>query len=169
MISLRRLSALHPTPRRAAGGRLSAWAALTLLAFAVGCLASIPAFAEAPPEDAYRIVIHPANPTVAMDRDVMAQTFLKKVATWSHGGVIRPADLLPGSAVRRRFSSDVLGRSVSAVRSYWLQVIFAGRGAPPPEFKSDEEMIRFVLSEPGAIGYVSMRADLRGARVVVVR
>ncbi|MET0595588.1 MAG: hypothetical protein ABW133_23015 [Polyangiaceae bacterium] len=165
----RRPSALHPTPRRAVGGRVSAWVVLTALAFAVWCLASVPAFAQAPPEDAYQIVVHPQNPTVTMGRELMSQTFLKKVATWSHGGVVRPADLPPSSAVRKRFSTEVLGRSVSAVRSYWLQVIFAGRGAPPPELKSDEEVIRFVLSEPGAIGYVSSRADLRGAHVVVVR
>jgi hypothetical protein len=168
MILRCRLSARHPTPRLAAGGRLRRWAALAALVVAAWCFASLPALAQAPPEDAYRVVVHPHNPTVTMNRDFMAQAFLKKVATWNHGGVIRPADLLPSSTVRQRFSTDILGRSVAAVRSYWLQIIFAGRGVPPPELKSDDDVIRFVLSEPGAIGYVSSRVDLRGARVVVV-
>jgi hypothetical protein len=99
----------------------------------------------------------------------MAQTFLKKVATWSHGGIVRPVDLLPASPARKKFTEEVLGRSVAAVRSYWLQIIFAGRGVPPPELKSDDEVIRYVLREPGAIGYVSANADLRGARVIVVQ
>lgn len=99
----------------------------------------------------------------------MAQSFLKKVTTWGHGGVIRPVDLALDSPVRRKFSEEVLRRSVSAVRSYWLQIVFAGRGVPPPELGSDDEVVRYVLREPGAIGYVSNRADVRGARVLVVQ
>ena len=46
---------------------------------------------------------------------------------------IRPVDLRPNAATRRLFSERMLRRSVAAVRSYWQQRIFSGRGVPPPE------------------------------------
>jgi hypothetical protein len=152
------------------GGRVSALAALAALVFAVWCVAGAPALAQTPPPPgAFRLIVHPKNPLVSIERDLAAQTFFKKVATWGHGGVIKPVDLPPDSPIRRKFSEDVLGRSVSAVRSYWLQIIFAGRGVPPPELKSDDDVVRYVLREPGAIGYVSGNADLHGARVLLVQ
>jgi ABC-type phosphate transport system substrate-binding protein len=150
------------------GIRASALAVLALLV-AVLCITAPAALAQpATKPEAYRIIVHPQNPRVTIDREWVAQTFLKKVATWSHGGVVHPVDLRADSPIRRKFSEDVLGRSVAAVRSYWLQIIFAGRGVPPPELKSDEEVIGYVLKEPGAIGYVSSHVDLHGARVLVV-
>jgi ABC-type phosphate transport system substrate-binding protein len=130
----------------------------------------LPARAQpAPSPSFYRVVVNPKNPLLSVDREFVAQSFLKKVTTWGHGGVIRPVDLALDSPVRRKFSEEVLRRSVSAVRSYWLQIVFAGRGVPPPELGSDDEVVRYVLREPGAIGYVSNRADVRGARVLVVQ
>jgi ABC-type phosphate transport system substrate-binding protein len=150
------------------GIRASASSVLALLV-AVWCMTAPPALAQiATKPEVYRIVVHPQNPLVTIDRELAAQTFLKKVVTWGHGGVVRPVDLRPDSPIRRKFSEDVLGRSIAAVRSYWLQIIFAGRGVPPPELKSDDEVISYVLKEPGAIGYVSSRADLHGARVIVL-
>jgi hypothetical protein len=58
---------------------------------------------------------------------------------------------------------------VQAVKSYWQQVIFSGRGVPPPELESDEAVIRYVLRFPGAVGYVSGTADVRGVKVLAVR
>jgi ABC-type phosphate transport system substrate-binding protein len=114
----------------------------------------------------YRIIVHPANPTMSVDRRFVADAFLKKITAWDHGEVIRPADLAPDSPVRRRFSEEVLRRSVEAVKSYWQQLIFAGREVPPPELESDQAVIRFVLHSPGAIGYVSSTADIMGARML---
>ena len=84
-----------------------------------------------------------------------------------HGArhVDQPAD----SPTRRRFSEDSLGRSVSSVKEYWLQAIFSGRGVPPPEVDSDDQVVKFVLQTPGAIGYVSADAPLGGAKIVPVR
>jgi hypothetical protein len=33
---------------------------------------------------------------------------------------------------------------------------------------SDEEVVRFVMRQPGGIGYVSIGADLHGARILTV-
>jgi ABC-type phosphate transport system substrate-binding protein len=124
--------------------------------------------ATAAPPPVYVVIVHPSNPTASVDRKFLEEAFLKKTTRWDHGEVIRPVDQVPDSPVRRQFSDEVLRRSVAAVRSYWQQMIFSGRDVPPPELTSDEEVVKYVLKYPGAVGYVSGSADSNGAKIVSV-
>jgi hypothetical protein len=63
----------------------------------------------------------------------------------------------------------VLERSIEAVRAYWRQRIFTGRGVPPPELASEERAVEYVLGREGAVAYVSTDTELRGSKVLVVR
>ena len=135
----------------------------------VGLVAAGAAASAQPQSPPYRVIVHPNNPVSTVSRDFLADAFLKKRTRWSNDDLIRPVDLGPRSSVRGRFSSQVLRRSVSAVRSYWRQIVFSGRGVPPPELSSDEAVVSYVLRHPGAIGYVSSAADLTTVKVVVVR
>lgn len=126
-----------------------------------------PSRAAAPP--AYRIIVHPSNPATSVERRFLAEAFLKKATRWGHDQAIRPVDLGPDSPARSRFSQEVLDRPVAAVKSYWQQQIFAGRDVPPPELDTDEDVLKYVLRYPGAIGYVSGGANVDGAKVVTVK
>lgn len=125
------------------------------------------AFAEAPA--GFRLIIHPQSSSTSIDRALAAQVFLKKVRRWPDGVAIRPVDLDEASPVRQRWSGEVLKRSIESVKSYWQQMIFSGRDLPPPELDSDDEVVSYVLREPGSIGYVSSAANLRGAKVLTLR
>jgi ABC-type phosphate transport system substrate-binding protein len=118
------------------------------------------------PVPAFRVIVHPGNSQTHLGRDFVAQAFLRKTARWPSGETIRPVDQDSDSPARRRFSSDVLHRSVAAVRSYWQQLIFSGRGLPPPELDSDQDVLRYVARNAGAIGYVSGNSELSGVKVV---
>lgn len=141
--------------------------ASAVTAFAVLALAS--AWAHAQISAGYRVIVHPSNPTASVDRGVLADAFLKKTTRWSHGEPIRPVDQTADSSARRRFSEDVLKRSVSAVKSYWQQAIFSGRNIPPAELDSDQAVVQFVLKHPGAVGYVSATGATGDAKVIAVR
>lgn len=115
---------------------------------------------------AYVVIVHPDNQLGAAHRAFLADAFLKKVSRWRNGNVIRAADLSYGSQTREAFSESVLRRSVSAVRAYWQQRIFGGLDIPPPQFDSDAQVVSYVLSHEGGVGYVSARADLRQAKIL---
>jgi ABC-type phosphate transport system substrate-binding protein len=117
----------------------------------------------------YRIIVNDSNPVDSVERRFLADAFLKKVTVWSSGEVIRPVDLPPNSPIRRKFSDDVMKRSVEAVKSYWQQHIFAGHDLPPPELSTEDDVIAYVVKHPGAVGYVSASADLHGAKAVALR
>ena len=57
--------------------------------------------------------------------------------------------------MRQSFSQAVLGKAPAAVRSYFQQLLFSGRGVPPVEKGSDADVLAFVRANPGGVGYVS--------------
>ncbi len=138
------------------------------LAFAALAAIATPAPSAGARGDSFRVIVHPRNPLHDVERAELARMFLKKVTRWPDETAARPVDLRQNAEARREFSEAVLGRSVGAVRSYWQQAIFTGRDTPPPELESDEAVVKYVLANRGAVGYVSPRADLHGATVVVV-
>jgi ABC-type phosphate transport system substrate-binding protein len=135
---------------------------LAVMAFGASVAAQQP---EAAP---YRVIVHPDNPVTSVDRQFLADAFLKKVTRWPDRRVVHPVDLLPSSAPRGQFTKEVLKRSVAAIKAYWQQRIFSGRGVPPPEFGDEAHVVAYVLKYNGAVGYVSAAADLEGAKAITV-
>ena len=52
------------------------------------------------------------------------------------------------------YSNLVYNKSFYSVKKYWYSLVFQGRNDPPYFFSSDEELIEFVKSTPGAIAVV---------------
>lgn len=73
-----------------------------------------------------------------------------------------------GSALRARFLSSVLQQDEERYRAYWTVRRHVGKGAPPRELASSSEVIEFVQSTPGAIGYVDA-SELRPGLNIVLR
>jgi ABC-type phosphate transport system substrate-binding protein len=137
-----------------------------LIAF---CLLAAGGRAAAPRSPEYLVIVNAENPASSAERKFLSDVFLKKTTRWSGGQLIRPVDQNADSAVRRRFSEEVLERSVTAVRSYWQQVIFSGRDVPPPELSGDDTVLEYVKNHAGAVGYVSGGASTAGAKVLSLR
>lgn len=140
---------------------------LVVGAFVVASGLVAPRTAGAPP--VFRIIANPASGATTVERRFVAEAFLKKTTRWPDGELIRPVDQGADSAVRQRFSDEMLGRSTAAVKSYWQQILFAGRALPPPELDGDEEVVRYVLKYVGAVGYVSGTANVERVRTIVVK
>jgi hypothetical protein len=99
----------------------------------------------------------------------VADLFLKKVTRWPGGLEASPVDQSATSAVRERFSRDMLGDSIGGVMNYWQQQIFAGRGLPP-SVKAEKDVIPFVETSAGAIAYVAQETALpAGIKVLPIR
>ena len=116
----------------------------------------------------YQVVVHASNPVESLSHDRLSSLFLKKVTRWDNGGEVQPVDLDDESSVRETFSRDVHGKDVPSIKSYWQKMIFSGRATPPPELSTDAEVLEFVRSNRGAVGYVRQGASV-GSGVKVVR
>lgn len=140
-----------------------------LLGMALGDLLASSDASANEPRAGFRLIVHPNNPAAVLSREQVTDIFLKKSTRWDDGEAVHPFDQRVDSAVRGQFSDAVLRRSVAAVRHYWQQRIFSGRGVPPPELESDDAVMRRVQGDRGAIGYVSERASLSGVKLVAIR
>jgi ABC-type phosphate transport system substrate-binding protein len=116
------------------------------------------------------VIVNAKNSQKTASRSFVADAFLKKTTRWDDDDeAIHPVDQKPSTSVRTSFSKAVLKRSVAAVRNYWQQKIFAGRGVPPPEMDSDEAVVAYVEKHAGAIGYVTPSTKLRSTRPLGIR
>ena len=131
----------------------------------VGLLVAITARAEAS-TSGYVVIVHPNNRVSKLDRKFLAEVFLRRTTRWPDDTPIRPVDLGPDARTRSLFSQEILFRSVASVRSYWQQRIFSGQGLPPPELSDDAAVVSYVLTHPGAIGYVAAGTALNGVTAV---
>lgn len=161
------ISALHRRPRTGSW-KMDATRRAFSIVTALVCL-GLPVATAAPKGPAFKLVVHPSVSVTSLDRAFVADVFLKKRTRWSDDELIRPVDLRGDSATRKRFSEDVLKRSVAAVRAYWQQRIFSGRDTPPPELHPEAAVVRYVAQYPGAIGYVSPELETDGVRVITLR
>jgi ABC-type phosphate transport system substrate-binding protein len=138
---------------------------LSLLAAGLAHADLAPAIAE---PAAFRVIINAANPAARLDKQFVADAFLKKRTRWGDDRAIQPVDLGQKTSARGAFSRAILGRDVVSVRRYWAQRVFSGRGVPPPELANDSEVVKFVATHGGAIGYVAAGAALADVKVVEV-
>lgn len=138
--------------------RLVAWLVVVLSAMA------LPSHSQ---QD-FVLIVNAANPASSISQDELGRIFLKKMAKWQDGVRIEPVDLGAGSSVRARFSQSVHGKETAAVKAYWQKMIFSGREVPPPELGSAAEVVAFVGSHRGGVGYVPEGTDL-GERVKRIR
>lgn len=148
------------------------WATMCLLGIVAGTVHPVgpgPSASAAADGEGYAVIINVGNSTSSIDRAFVSQAFLKKIRKWPQGGIVEPVDLSHASPVRQRFSVEVVGRSLEAIRVYWQQMIFSGRELPPTEMASDADVVGYVARKPGAIGYVSNRTDVRAVKVLTIR
>jgi len=120
------------------------------------------------PRSGYVLIVHPSSRAARIDRKFVADVFLRRATRWPDDTPIHPVDLGPAAPARIRFSQEILSRSVASVRSYWQQRIFSGQGLPPPELPDEQDVVSYVVSHPGAIGYVSLGTPMSGAAVLQV-
>jgi len=115
----------------------------------------------------FKIIVHETNPISSMTRAEVSRIFLKKT-TKLNGTKALPVDLVSNNPVRQSFSRYIHRRPFSAIKAYWQQQIFSGRGVPPPEKDSDRAVVFYVWGNPGAIGYVSASAKTEGVKILKI-
>jgi ABC-type phosphate transport system substrate-binding protein len=107
----------------------------------------------------YRVIVHHQVKGGRITRGALTSIFLKQAPKWNDGSAILPVDQSVRSQVRRSFSGDVLMQGIPEVQIYWQRRMSQGI-TPPPVKSTDEEVVAFVASTPGAIGYVSPAVPL---------
>jgi len=100
-------------------------------------------------------------------RETVALMFRRKQNFWDNGVRVQAVNLPAAHPLRRAFSVAILGQAPEDMEDYWREMYFNGV-LPPHVLASEEAVILFVSSTPGAIGYVSACLPEHGVNVVLM-
>lgn len=110
------------------------------------------------------VIVNPAN-SAAIDEEQIAKIFLGQTKTFSNGSEATPIDQKEGP-LREEFGNKLLKKNPSQLKAQWARQIFTGGAKPPKEMASDDEILKFVASTPGAIAYVDSSKVNKSVKVV---
>ena len=113
------------------------------------------------------LIAHPDTPST-LNAQQVKRIFTGKQRQFDDGSSVTPVNQPEGSVARAQFDSSVLGRSTSQITAYWSKRVFTGKGKPPIVVASDAEMLSYVQSTPGAVGYVSDNEEPKKVRVITL-
>jgi hypothetical protein len=129
--------------------------ARTALGLAITALMARPAAtgaADASPS--FAVIVAPGVTARHLTRNEAELIYRRKQVYWGDGVRVQPVNLPASSPLRRMFSQCMLGEAPDAMEDYWREMYFHGV-LPPHVLDSEQAVVLFVNSTPGAIGYVS--------------
>ena len=94
--------------------------------------------------------------------------FLATRTSLSDGSRVEPVLEKTGDT-HRAFLKAYMGRTESALETYYRSLVFTGKGLMPKSFASDAEVVAYVAKTKGAIGYVSAGASTGGVKTLEVQ
>lgn len=96
------------------------------------------------------VIAHSGVPK--MDNKTVSKIYTGKLI--SVNGVNVTAVSLKTQSVKTRFLQNFVGLDEEKYIAYWTVRRHIGKGIPPKELSTAEEVIRYVQSTPGAIGFI---------------
>jgi ABC-type phosphate transport system substrate-binding protein len=127
---------------------------LTIFTFAVANLAQAEVV----------VIVNPAN-SASLDKEQIAKIFLGQSKTFPGGSEAIAVDQ-PSGSTREDFGNKVLEKNPGQLKALWARQIFTGGAKPPKELGGDDEVMKFVASTPGGIGYVDSAKANKTVKIV---
>ncbi len=140
-----------------------------LTLFCCGIFLYLDSLSFAQKDVSFKVIVHTNNPNSKLSKKVIFELFRKRIKKWKNGKKALPVDLVEDSDVRKNFSKEIHGKKVAAIKAYWQKQIFSGRNVPPPEKKTEKEVLEYVHKNEGAIGYIAMSTSIKNFSVKVLK
>jgi ABC-type phosphate transport system substrate-binding protein len=112
-----------------------------------------------------------ANPSIAessISADELKGVFLITKTSLHDGTHVEPV-LLKGGATHSSFIKEYLGKTESALETYYRSLVFTGKASMPKTLATDAEVEAYVAKTKGAIGYVSASSAATGVKALEVK
>jgi hypothetical protein len=135
--------------------------------FAVAWLLCLIALALSSRARADVAIIVSASNHEAIDTANVSKIFMAQAYVFPSGSSAQPAYQTVGSPVDEEFTAKLIKAMSVEVRQIWARLQFTGGARRPHVFGSDDDVIKFVASNPQAIGYVNPDKVHGDVRVVM--
>lgn len=111
------------------------------------------------------IIAHPGIAESALESKELQRIYLGKQTQWRDDTSIVPV-MLKSGPLHDEFIENYIDRSVQRFVTYWRQMVFTGKGVPPRSFAQESELVEYVASTPGSVGFASAAAKVSGVKVL---
>jgi ABC-type phosphate transport system substrate-binding protein len=111
------------------------------------------------------VVVHPSNAST-LNAEEISKLYLGRSKSFPDGKAAIPLALGDSSGATAIFNEKVLNKTGSQIKAYWSKLVFTGKGTPPKELATDQEVIDLVSQNPSVIGYVDKSAVNASVKVV---
>lgn len=94
------------------------------------------------------------NDLPSLDKQAVEEIFMGRTRTFSNGTMALPLDLEPS---RTDFYTKLTNRPIEQINAYWARIMFSGIASPPMKMLNEAEVIKTIVENKGAIGYVDIQ------------
>lgn len=112
------------------------------------------------------VIASPQVPVDTISVSDMAAIYTLKKTSWGNNIPMVPVNREANSPIREKFSEAVFNLSPQELAEYWNQLRFKGK-LPPLVQTSDQAVLGFVRSVPGAIGYIDASQATSGVKILM--
>jgi hypothetical protein len=115
-----------------------------------------------------KVIANSSVGATSVSADELKGVFLATKTSLSDGSHVEPV-LEKGGAIHEAFVKEYLGKTDSALQTYYRSLVFTGKASMPKMLASDAEVIAYVAKTKGAIGYVSAGASTSGVKTLELK
>jgi len=133
------------------------------VAIAVGICAAVTASAAD-----VKIIANESVGATSISADELKGVFLATKTSLSDGSHVVPV-LEKGGPAHEAFLKEYLGKTDSALETYYRSLVFTGKASMPKTLGADAEVVAYVAKTKGAIGYVSPDAAAEGVKTLEMK
>lgn len=112
------------------------------------------------------IIASPLVSDTAISIKQLADIYSLKKTFWADASPVVPVNREVSSVERTKFSEAVFNLPPQELAEYWNRLTFQGK-LPPLIQTSDQAVLGFVRSVPGAIGYINLEQAPTGVKVLL--
>ena len=83
------------------------------------------------------------------------------------GVLVTPVNAQPGDPLRGDFLQTFLNQTEEKYQAYWTVRQFVGKGRPPRNLSNNEEILKFIQTTKGAVGYLYAKDVPEGVNILL--
>lgn len=114
------------------------------------------------------LVVNKNNPTSQLTVSELKRIYNGNIKLWNNGHNVIPVVLSDSDPLSINFVKRVFGVDIEFWRGLWIQKSLSGNATPPHQEKNCSSVIKFVASEPGAIGFIKKESLTSDVKVISI-
>ena len=114
------------------------------------------------------VIVNPQRGVEQLSKSQVINIFLGSHREFSGGLPAQPVDLPSSSAEKVQFYRSLVNKDLDQMAAYWSRLIFAGSTTPPKQLSAVSDVLQYVATNRGAVGYVDRQSVDSRVRVVLI-